>query len=574
MAVSVSTHSLELISQDIANNSSVVRYLVKITTTGASHNDNNITTTYHVDGVTYTKTHKLPTKSTTTVADKTVTITHNPDGSRSVSANFSTPTGISAGTLTGSKTLTLPTIPRASAIGVADANIGSSTTITINKPPNTNFTTAISYKSPQDSEWIPIVITTQDSYAWTVPTRLYAMIPNDPTIQCQFQAETISDGQTIGTTTTTATFRATTPPLINSFTLQDINSTTTALTGDSSKMIKYASTVRASVNSVGQNSATISYNKVNGVETSGGKVDFANATTNSYSLEVKDSRDNFAYDEKTMTMINYIPLTITATAKRHTATDGNVDISVSGNYWTGNFGSQNNTLTVQYRYAENGGSWSNWTNLTTTVSGTTYSGSTQVSDIDYQKIYYFQFKAIDKIQEKPVNNITVPKGEPIYYWDDDEFGVVGLLKYGKTGRSDYSQYGFDYDMYGNMQHKSTGASTDSWSMSKKNGDKVLRIYPETGSTELTGELKINGFPVLMPKSISSGVTSYKNITDVGIYSISAQLNDTPDQYGTLIVIPRGDSSVSSYRFYIYINYDARMWISVYWGGTWYAWVQH
>ena len=73
MAVTVSTHSLTQVSQDIANNQSIVRYLVKITTSGQSHNDNNITTTYYIDGVRYTKTHKVLANTTTTVVDKSVT---------------------------------------------------------------------------------------------------------------------------------------------------------------------------------------------------------------------------------------------------------------------------------------------------------------------------------------------------------------------------------------------------------------------------------------------------------------------------------------------------------------------
>lgn len=111
-AVSTTTNSLYELSYDIASNSSQVRYLVQLTTTGASYNNNNITTTYYIDGVQYTNTHTLPKTKTTTIVDHTVTIYHNSDGTRSVGASFSCPTKISAGTVSGSTSATLTTIPR------------------------------------------------------------------------------------------------------------------------------------------------------------------------------------------------------------------------------------------------------------------------------------------------------------------------------------------------------------------------------------------------------------------------------------------------------------------------------
>lgn len=133
MAVTLSTHTLQRVGEpNIALNQSTVQYLVKITTSGASHNDNNITTTFYIDGVKYTKTHKLPSNTTTTVVDKTVTITHNNDGTRSVTASFSTPTNISAGTMTGSKTLTLDPIPRYTTINSFTVSKRNETSLTFN----------------------------------------------------------------------------------------------------------------------------------------------------------------------------------------------------------------------------------------------------------------------------------------------------------------------------------------------------------------------------------------------------------------------------------------------------------
>jgi len=132
MAVLVDTHTLTEESYDIASNTSTVRYLLKLKTTEGSYNVNNITTTYYIDGVKYTVTHKLPYRTTTTVIDKTVTISHNSDGTRSVTASYSVPTNISAGTMTGTKTTQLTTIPRTTSITSFSVSKRNETSLTFN----------------------------------------------------------------------------------------------------------------------------------------------------------------------------------------------------------------------------------------------------------------------------------------------------------------------------------------------------------------------------------------------------------------------------------------------------------
>jgi len=70
--------------------------------------------------------------------------------------------------------------------------------------------------------------------------------------------------------------------------------------------------------------------------------------------------------------------------------------------------------------------------------------------------------------------------------------IGGLLQYGSGGRSDNSASGFDYDKYGNMQHKSTGASSNSWAMKDMNGGEIVRIYPETKVVRFNG-IEVKGY---------------------------------------------------------------------------------
>lgn len=105
--VNINTNSLTVVanSYNATNKTIQVKYLVKLTTTGSSYNNHSITTTYYIDGVKYTKSHKLPKTSTTTVAEATATVPC--PYPRKVSANFSCPTDISAGTVTGSASVNI-----------------------------------------------------------------------------------------------------------------------------------------------------------------------------------------------------------------------------------------------------------------------------------------------------------------------------------------------------------------------------------------------------------------------------------------------------------------------------------
>ena len=426
----------ELQSQNIENNTSSIKLQLEARSTSSTYKTYGYNQTTTIDGTSLAaKSFDMRNTNVWQIfGTRTITVNHASNGTYSANKSGSFTT-----TATGDYSLKngdasvdviLPTIPRASSITVNDANIGSATNIVINKA-NSSFTTTLYYKASGQGSFTKIVDKTANQvYGWTVPTSFYSLIPNAKTIQCQFYAETYSGSTLVGTSATvTATFTATGNPVINSFTLQDTNSTTTALTGDSSKMVRYVSNVKATVSSSGQNSASISSNKVNGSSTSSGVVTFNGATTNSYQLVVTDSRGYTTSQTKTMTMVDYVPLTINATIKRNTPTDGKVNISFSGNYFNGSFGSQSNTLTVQYRYKQSSSSsWGSWTSLTATKSGNTYSGSTQLSGLTYTNIYNFEIRAVDKVQTKTITGITVSKGQPIFWWNDSGLNVTGNLK--------------------------------------------------------------------------------------------------------------------------------------------------
>lgn len=397
------------------------------------NNDNGTTST-----LTQTKQFNFPSGSVgaskSTYAD--FTVPHKTDGTQNITYEASIATGTSVGTLHPTGSATLETIPRASSITVNDANIGSATNIVINKA-SANFTTTLYYKASGQSNWTKIVDKTSNQvYGWTVPTSFYSLIPNSKTIQCQFYAETYNGSTLIGTSSTvTATFTATGNPIINDIYLSDINETTVDLTNDDSKMIRYASNVKVIVIYTSQNGSSVISVKVNGSEvpylqSPYGEITFNAASTNSFNVVVTDSRGYTTTQTQEITMVDYIPLTLNATITRNQPTDGIVNINYNGNYFNGSFGSQNNSLTVEYRYIEKGQdiTQATWQPLNPTTSGNTYSQNNyQISGFNYQKQYEFQIRAIDKVQTQQINGISVSKGQPVYWWNDDGLYVNGIL---------------------------------------------------------------------------------------------------------------------------------------------------
>ena len=90
-----------------------------------------------------------------------------------------------------------------------------------------------------------------------------------------------------------------------------------------------------------KNSASIKSVTVNGanVGTSGKiTVSYSDVSTESFTITTTDSRGYTASTTLTPEMIQYIPLTINATFFRPLPTTGEVDITYSGNYFNGTFG--------------------------------------------------------------------------------------------------------------------------------------------------------------------------------------------------------------------------------------------
>lgn len=317
--------------------------------------------------------------------------------------------------------ITVPITKYSSMYDVLVVKIGSTFIKTIN---NANNPTTITFTSSELNTIYDLTKTVQ-STLFTFELTTY---------------EDSSKATVVGTTKTTTArgYIVGSYPLINTITFEDTNSTTKALTGNSSKMVRYKSDVKVTVNASGVNKATISSITINGKTASNGIYTFNSASSNSFEVKVVDTRGFTTTQTKTMTMVSYVPLTLSASVKREQPTNGKAIISFSGNYFNGSFGSVSNTLTVQYRAKEKSASWDDeWGTLTPTISGNTYKGSFTGEGYDYQKQYVFQVRATDKFGTTTSTDINVTKGEAILYWKENLAGVNGdfVVKDGKTIKS-------------------------------------------------------------------------------------------------------------------------------------------
>lgn len=364
-----------------------------------------------------------------TFASGTLKIAHTSDGSKSFTiSGFSGWIYESGTTYASSQTFTLPTIPRASSVSCSAANIGSNATISISRA-SSDFTHTLTYSFGSLSDTIATK-TSSTSIGWTLPTTFYAQIPNSKngtgTITCQTYNGSILIG------TKTCSFVATANEAISKPTLSptvaDSNTATTALTGDSAKFIKYYSKASVATGAKARNSATLKSQKIvcgaKSLTTASGTI--SAVESGSFTFSATDSRGYTTTQTVNKTLIEYVKLTCSMEAGAPT-TAGVATLKISGNYFNGSFGKVANTLTVQYRYKTQGGSYGSWTTVTATKSGNTYSATASISGLNYLNTYVFQVRAIDKLATVNSNEQT-RKTTPVFDWSKDDFNINGTLK--------------------------------------------------------------------------------------------------------------------------------------------------
>ena len=387
----------------------------------SAYNNNTYNHTITIDGQTFTTSVAGVSLSPGVVkqlASASKVITHDDDGSKWINISADSPTlpsgnGYGPANGSASEDVGLYTIPRASSVMCADGNIGSSTVININRA-SSSFKHTLEYSFNGLTGTIATK-TDNTSIGWNIPTSFYSKIPNSLSGSGTITCKTYNGDTLIGTSACTFNaFVVNSNPTISA-TAVDTNSKTIALTGDSNKIVKYYSNAKVDITATAKNNASITERKVVAGNKSGTgtSVTLNGVETNVFNVSCKDSRGLTASTKITKTLVNYIKLAITnISLARPEQTSNTINISLNGNYFNNTFGAVANTLELKFRYKQDGGSFGNYTILTPSKSGNTFSYNGALgTNFDYKKQYVFEVVVSDKLMTVTYNR-TVTKGIP------------------------------------------------------------------------------------------------------------------------------------------------------------------
>lgn len=312
---------------------------------------------------------------------------------------------------------TLAVDPYASKISCTTANIGSKPTITIAKSA-TNFKHTITYTFGNLSGTIADKTSAASIKDWTIPEDFYAQIPNAKTGEGTLTCVTYDGSTTVGTTTcklSVTTDESKCKPTVSG-SVVDTNNSTIALTGNKNVLVKYHSTATCTMTAgLNKNAGSISAKTINNESVSGTTKTIPNVEVGTFDFWAKDSRGYANSDKVVATLIPYIPLTLTVTARRDDPTSGNASIQIEGDYFKGNFGATNNTLTVKYRLGSD-----DYTTVTPTISDDTYSATINLSGLDYTRSFTYEVIVSDKLCT--ISKVgAIQKGIPVFDWGEEDF---------------------------------------------------------------------------------------------------------------------------------------------------------
>lgn len=387
----------------------------------------------------------------------TETVNHNSNGQKSVIT--SSTLAFSSWGITfsvTSDTLILPNIPRASGLTVSKGGKDIADTymlINIDRK-SASFTDTLSWTCSNLSETIQTKGTDTkialffDETAYNTTTvsgyvkklsshtmvELMSLIPNATNINMTFSNTTYNGNTSIGSTTATFKYEVYKTTFLNNLSYQVSDSLSQTLTGGTAKVIKGISNVlvtNTTTKQINDNSTASSYSFV------ASNMAGVTQSTNSYTFNsllgtiirsiVTDSRgystslSQGAIELNSSQFIDYFVPTINEgglIANRTEATSSTINWSVAGIFWNGNFGASNNTLHVYYRYKIDSGNYGNYTEVTATKSGNTYSYSGTITVASTSNAT-LEVKVIDSTNSEYVLTTNITKGQSLFDIGED-----------------------------------------------------------------------------------------------------------------------------------------------------------
>lgn len=387
-------------------------------------------------------THDMYWSSVHHKADGSLSFTVNAEGDRILGGSFDTNISVS-----------FPTIPRASSPTISPnpqtwSNTTSNTiTVTTNRK-SSSFTHTVRLDLWAVKETKTGV---GASTTFTIPyaTAMASMPKNTNSFTGSVYTQTKNGSTNIGSEVrSTWTIKVDTSiehANIGTIEIDDINPVTRAITQDPNIYIANISRLSAIIpftvsgNYTELASATVTcgnrtqnYTFVEGTTSTNITFEFDKVNASSLTVTVKDRRGNTKTATKSWTLIDYQPVTASATVTRASATGSVAGGQVTGMAYGGMFGQTENTLSVVVEFKKHDESTYTGTETFSDISVSegyssyTYSITQFQHQLDYQYQYDVKFTVSDLFSTAEYV-AELMQGLPVLSWDEDEVDVFGNL---------------------------------------------------------------------------------------------------------------------------------------------------
>ena len=434
------TFSWEIISQDIANNTTTIFWSIK----GAGK---AISGWYWLgtlkikinDEYVYNQSADVKLYEGTVVKTGTYTIKHNDDGSKTFTANVEAAIYTTALNCYGNGSWELPTIPRqADLVSAPDFNDEANPTITYSNPAGNSVSSlqaCISLTGAKDDVAYRDINKTGSSYTFNLTESernvLRTASTNSNSLSVQFYVRTKIDTKTYCSAITKTMTIINANPTFSNFVYKDTNTQVVNITGNNQILVKGLSTLQAVISTANKMVANKKSNPKNYITTINSTNISSNyitddltinvgtinsAGTQRLSVRAYDSRNNSTLAYKDITIYDYNKPVINASVSRLNNFENQTTLKVAGTYskLVINNVSKNIVKTLQYRYREANGTWSSWNTLTSTINDGKFTCNDVILSLDNTKSFEFEIQVIDNLETNTLS-LALGIGQAIFF---------------------------------------------------------------------------------------------------------------------------------------------------------------
>ena len=423
------------VSQSIANNTTTIRVYVLAWRTNTGYTtDGNGTCYVTIDGVNYNNSwgygdgHAITYNSDTVLFDQTVTIPHNADGKKTIYVSAY----ISHARFNSSSqgfNVALTDIPRQATLTSApNFKDTDNPTISYNNPAGnavTSLQACISLNGSNADVAYRDISKTGSSYTFNLTqaerNTLLASIPSANNRSVVFIVKSVIGGVTYYSSKSVTFSIVNANPTITGASYKDVNSTTTAITGNNRKIIQNKSSVRFTFSSLTAvkyatlanitvvcngvtKSSTLSRSTATNYNVNLGVINSSSDV--SASITLTDSRGNKASASLNITMLDWMLPTATITLRRKSNYYNESYLTVNASYSSLD---NQNSVTIKYQYKlHSAGSYGSQVTIN--------NGQTYTFNLSNENTYDFKITITDRLGTTTYNK-TLQRGIPIIYFD-------------------------------------------------------------------------------------------------------------------------------------------------------------